>query len=64
MESDLATGTGADKPAFLYVVGDCVYFNGEVGQYYAQFYEPYELYAAPIFAVPGNHDGENLPDCG
>ncbi|MFD8997867.1 metallophosphoesterase family protein [Streptomyces abikoensis] len=62
MEADLEVGTGpAGKPAFLYVVGDCVYFNGEIAQYYAQFYQPYELYAAPIFAVPGNHDGENLP---
>ncbi|HEX3828214.1 MAG TPA: metallophosphoesterase [Sporichthyaceae bacterium] len=60
MESDLAAGTG--KPAFLYITGDCVYFNGEISQYYAQFYQPYELYAAPIFAVPGNHDGENLPE--
>src|SRR5438132_4426915 len=46
------------NPAFLYVLGDCVYFNGEVAQYYAQFYHPYEHYVAPIFAVPGNHDGD------
>ena len=51
-----------DQPAarFLYLVGDCVYFNGEVSRYYAQFYQPYEHYPLPIFAVPGNHDGENL----
>ena len=49
------------NPAFLYITGDCVYFNGEVTQYYSQFYEPYEFYPRPIFAVPGNHDGENLP---
>lgn len=52
----------AGNPAFLYITGDCVYFNGEVSEYYAQFYEPYEFYPRPIFAVPGNHDGENLPD--
>jgi len=55
---------GADQsvnPAFLYITGDCVYYNGEVAQYYSQFYEPYEFYPRPIFAVPGNHDGENLP---
>jgi acid phosphatase type 7 len=51
----------SENPAFLYVVGDCVYFNGEKTQYYAQFYHPYEYYPAPILAVPGNHDGENLP---
>jgi acid phosphatase type 7 len=52
----------ADEPAarFLYLVGDCVYFNGEASRYYAQFYQPYEHYPLPIFAVPGNHDGENL----
>ena len=48
------------EPCFLYLVGDCVYFNGEVARYYAQFYQPYEHYPLPIFAVPGNHDGENL----
>jgi len=58
---DPNAGIGGN-PAFLYITGDCVYFNGEVEQYYAQFYEPYEFYPRPIFAVPGNHDGENLPD--
>ncbi len=48
------------NPSFLYITGDCVYFNGEVEQYYSQFYEPYEFYPRPIFAVAGNHDGENL----
>ncbi|KXV03543.1 hypothetical protein CR51_17160 [Caballeronia megalochromosomata] len=26
--------------------------------YIEQFYEPYQYYNAPIFAVPGNHDGD------
>jgi len=61
MEADFdAKARPADNPAFLYVCGDCVYFNGEVSQYYNQFYRPYEFYPAAIFAVPGNHDGENL----
>ena len=61
MEDDLSkpSSDGA-LPDFLYITGDCVYFNGEIAQYYAQFYQPYELYHRPIFAVPGNHDGENL----
>jgi len=46
-------------PAFFYGLGDCVYFNGEASEYFAQFYQPYEHYMAPIFAVPGNHDGDN-----
>ena len=25
--------------------------------YYSQFYKPYQFYPAPIFAIPGNHDG-------
>lgn len=61
MEADLKVGAPlADNPCFLYVVGDCVYFNGERTKYYEQFYHPYEHYNVPIFAVPGNHDGENL----
>jgi acid phosphatase type 7 len=62
MEADFDSKADAsENPAFLYIVGDCVYFNGEVTQYYAQFYQPYEFYDGPIFAVPGNHDGENVP---
>ena len=62
MEGDFnAKAKPADNPAFLYICGDCVYFNGEIKEYYNQFYRPYEFYPAAIFAVPGNHDGENLP---
>ncbi len=49
---------GPDAPAFLYLVGDVVYFYGQATDYYAQFYSPYEQYPAPIFAIPGNHDGD------
>ena len=34
-----------------------VYYNGQSQNYSTQFYEPYQYYDAPIFAVPGNHDG-------
>ena len=62
LEADFdANADPSENPAFLYVVGDCVYYNGEMTQYYPQFYQPYEYYPAPIVAVPGNHDGENLP---
>ncbi len=47
----------ADRPAFFYHLGDVVYFKGEKENYFPQFYEAYENYAAPIFAIPGNHDG-------
>ena len=62
MEADFdPNAKPGDNPLFLYICGDCVYFNGEVKEYYNQFYRPYEFYPAAIFAVPGNHDGENLP---
>ncbi len=49
------------QPGFLYLLGDCIYYNGELSEYPQQFYEPYAHYPAPIFAVPGNHDGDSLP---
>jgi len=62
MEADFVDGAApSENPAFLYVLGDCVYFNGALDQYNPQFFVPYEHYPAPIFAVPGNHDGENIP---
>jgi hypothetical protein len=57
MEHDLALAPPA-RPAFFYHLGDVVYFNGDADQYYPQFYEPYGSYAAPILAIPGNHDGD------
>ena len=49
-----------DRPRFLYHVGDVVYFNGQEGLYDSQFYEPYQYYPGPIFAIPGNHDGDTV----
>ena len=43
---------------FIYHVGDVVYFNGQRSDYYDQFYEPYNHLNVPIFAIPGNHDGD------
>jgi hypothetical protein len=58
MEHQIQTAPAAEKPAFIYHVGDVVYFNGQSELYGAQFYEPYQYYPAPIFAIPGNHDGD------
>jgi len=44
------------RPAFLYHLGDVVYFFGQEQYYFDQFYDPYRDYDAPIFAIPGNHD--------
>ncbi len=48
----------AQRPQFFYHLGDVVYYNGQIADYYDQFYEPYDYYTAPIFAIPGNHDGD------
>jgi len=57
MISQLSSG-GPAEPHFCYHVGDVVYFTGMHDEYYQQFYEPYARYTPPIFAIPGNHDGE------
>jgi len=57
MVSDFDTKTDADRPKFFFHLGDVVYYYGEPDYYYSQFYKPYQSYPAPIFAIPGNHDG-------
>jgi predicted phosphodiesterase len=47
-----------EQPSFFYHLGDVVYKHGEESLYHDQFYHPYQDYPAPIFAIPGNHDGE------
>lgn len=42
---------------FWYHLGDLVYYFGQEQYYFEQFYDPYRDYDAPIFAIPGNHDG-------
>ncbi len=48
----------APDPAFVYTVGDIVYFYGEEEEYPHQFYEPYAHVKAPIAGIAGNHDGD------
>jgi len=57
MTQDLLGSPKAARPAFLFHLGDVVYYYGEEEYYYDQFYKPFKDYAAPIFAIPGNHDG-------
>jgi hypothetical protein len=55
----MAAGLGGPDPArFFYHLGDVVYGYGEETGYPPQFLRPYAGYHAPIFAVPGNHDGD------
>ncbi len=59
MKADLELAPGA-LPRFFYHLGDVVYFNGQISEYYSQFYEPYDHYTAPIISIPGNHDGDPI----
>lgn len=58
---DLHAADDANRPAFLFHLGDVVYDFGESRYYYDQFYEPFRNYPAPIFAIPGNHDSFVVP---
>ncbi len=58
MENQFEAAEVGHKPAFFYHLGDVIYYNGQSGLYRSQFYEPYQYYKPPIFAVPGNHDGD------
>ena len=58
-EDAVANAMEQQTVSFMYHLGDVVYFNGQSSLYEAQFYEPYKYYPAPIFAIPGNHDGDN-----
>lgn len=45
-------------PAFLYVGGDTVYFNGDPAQWPLQWYQPLTHFPIPVVSIPGNHDGD------
>lgn len=59
MKADLGLPAG-QAPSFFYHLGDVVYFNGQLSEYYGQFYEPYDGYTPPIISIPGNHDGDPI----
>lgn len=58
MESHFGFPDITMRPAFFYHLGDIAYYFGEPKEYFPQFYDPYTHYPAPIFAIPGNHDGD------
>jgi predicted phosphodiesterase len=63
MAADLVNKTYANGlPAFFFHLGDVVYYFGQEQYYPEQFYDPYRNYDAPIFAIPGNHDGVMYKD--
>ena len=60
--SEYINGTaGRDRPSFMYHLGDIVYSFGEAKYYFDQFYKSFANYAAPIIAIPGNHDSFIVP---
>ena len=59
---DCAQSDEANRPAFLFHLGDVVYNFGESQYYYDQFYDAFRNYPAPIFAIPGNHNSFVVPD--
>src|SRR5260370_42313345 len=61
LSSDCRTADDANRPVFLFQLGDVVYDFGESRYYYDQFYDPFRNYPAPIFAIPGNHDSFVVP---
>jgi hypothetical protein len=46
------------SPAFLFHLGDVIYYENNIPGYTQQFYTPYKHYPGKIIAIPGNHDGE------
>lgn len=61
LEADFSGNDPSTHPSFFYHLGDVVYYDGELANYFPEFYEPYANYPAPIFAIPGNHDGDVDP---
>jgi predicted phosphodiesterase len=47
-----------DEPKFFFHLGDVVYNFGQADKYYDQFFNAYEHYPLPVFAIPGNHDAD------
>lgn len=60
MARQIHTAESNEQALFFYHLGDVIYYNGEDADYHDQFYFPYQHYPAPIFAIPGNHDGDTL----
>jgi hypothetical protein len=58
MNYQIESNYAHSSPSFLYHLGDVIYYNGQSYLYNSQFYEPFQNYRAPIFAIPGNHDGD------
>jgi hypothetical protein len=49
---------GGSAAAFVYSVGDWVYFGGDEGGWDSQVYEAYAHLNVPFVGIPGNHDDQ------
>lgn len=58
MAADYDITDPATCPAFLFHLGDVIYYDNTDKGYLQQFYTPYKHYPGKIIAIPGNHDGE------
>jgi hypothetical protein len=58
MTSDYNISDPSTAPAFLFHLGDVIYYDNTDRGYLSQFYTPYKHYPGKIIAIPGNHDGE------
>jgi hypothetical protein len=58
MAADYTISKPTSCPAFLFHLGDVIYYDNTDKGYLQQFYTPYKHYPGKIIAIPGNHDGE------
>jgi predicted phosphodiesterase len=58
MTKDYNIADPGSCPAFLFHLGDVIYYMNNDAGYLQQFYVPYKAYPGKIIAIPGNHDGE------
>ncbi len=56
MTADYDKSPADGVPAFMYHLGDVVYFAGDIDMYGSCFYETYAEYPALIVSIAGNHD--------
>ena len=60
MAADFDISNPGTAPAFLFHLGDVIYYDNTAKGYLQQFYTPYKHYPGKIIAIPGNHDGETV----
>jgi hypothetical protein len=56
MTADYDKSPAGAAPAFMYHLGDVVYFAGDIDKYGSCFYETYAEYPGLIVSIAGNHD--------